>query len=56
MGGAQVDTSNPLRPRLFFRTITFSDGTELELEEDDIVLFVGPNNAGKSAARRELEA
>lgn len=44
-----------LRPRLSFETITFSDGTVLRLDEDDIVVFVGPNNAGKSAALRELE-
>jgi len=43
-------------PRLSFETITFSDGTKLILEPDDIVVFVGPNNAGKSAALRELEA
>ena len=42
-------------PKLFFETITFSDNTTLALEEDDIVVFVGPNNAGKSAALRELE-
>jgi len=44
-----------LRPSLSFETITFSDGTTLALDEDDIVVFVGPNNAGKSAALRELE-
>ena len=55
-GGAPVDTAKPLRPQLFFRTITFSNGTELELEEDALVLFVGPNNACKNAALRELEA
>lgn len=44
-----------LRPTLSFETIQFSDGTELRLAEDDIVVFVGPNNAGKSAALRELE-
>ncbi|MYA87237.1 MAG: hypothetical protein F4X97_02070 [Boseongicola sp. SB0662_bin_57] len=55
-GEALNDTDNPRRPRLLFKTITFSDGTELTLEEDDIVVFVGPNNAGKSAALRELEA
>ena len=43
------------RPKLYFETITFSDGTTLKLAEDDIVVFVGPNNAGKSAALRELE-
>ncbi len=54
-GEARNDEAEPLRPRLLFRTITFSDGTELEIEEDGIVVFVGPNNAGKSAALRELE-
>lgn len=45
-----------LRPRLSFEEITFSDGKILALDDDDIVVFVGPNNAGKSAALRELEA
>lgn len=45
----------PFRPRLSFQGITFSDGTELSLDEDDIIVLVGPNNAGKSAALRELE-
>jgi energy-coupling factor transporter ATP-binding protein EcfA2 len=45
-----------LRPRLSFESITFSDGTVLKFDDDDIVVFVGPNNAGKSAALRELEA
>jgi AAA domain, putative AbiEii toxin, Type IV TA system/Overcoming lysogenization defect protein-like, TOPRIM domain len=45
----------PARPKIVFETITFSDGKVLELEDDDIVVFVGPNNAGKSAALRELE-
>jgi len=35
-------------------SITFSDGTKIELSEGDIVLFVGPNNAGKSVALREI--
>ena len=55
-GEAPNETVEPLRPKLLFKTITLSDETELALEEDDIVVFVGPNNAGKSAALRELEA
>ena len=55
-GETLSDMDNPLRPRLLFKTITFSDGTKLTLEEDDIVVFVGPNNAGKSAALRELNS
>lgn len=44
-----------MRPSLHFESITFSGGDTLLLHQDDIVLFVGPNNAGKSAALRELE-
>ena len=54
-GKVHKDEVELLRPRLSFETITFSDGTKLTLDEDDIVVFVGPNNAGKSAALRELE-
>jgi len=53
--GATANTEL-LRPRLSFEEITFSDGTILTLDDDDIIVFVGPNNAGKSAALRELEA
>jgi energy-coupling factor transporter ATP-binding protein EcfA2 len=38
-----------------FDTITFSDGTTIQLAKDDILVLVGPNNSGKSAALRELE-
>src|SRR5262249_54870004 len=30
------------------KSMTFSDGTTIELEPSDVVVFVGPNNAGKS--------
>ena len=43
------------RPTVTFREITFSDGKTIELEEDDIVVLVGPNNSGKSLALKELE-
>jgi hypothetical protein len=35
--------------------MTFSDGTTIGLEANDIVLFVGPNNAGKSVALRDIQ-
>lgn len=47
--------SKPTKPSLLFESITFSDGTTLDIGDNDIVVFVGPNNAGKSAALRELE-
>ena len=42
-------------PEVTFESITFSDGTTITLEPTDVVVFVGPNNAGKSVALRELE-
>lgn len=41
-------------PTVTFESITFSDGTTVELDSTDVVVFVGPNNAGKSLALREL--
>ncbi len=48
--------ANLERPTLVFESVTFSDGSTLTFEDDDIVVFVGPNNAGKSATLREMEA
>ena len=42
-------------PSITFETITFSDGTPIELGPTDVVVLVGPNNAGKSVALHELE-
>ena len=39
-----------------FASITFSDGTTVELGPTDVVVLVGPNNSGKSLALRDLEA
>ena len=43
-------------PSITFESITFSDGTVIDLEPTDVVVLVGPNNAGKSLALRELES
>ena len=51
-----VECSNPADPSLTFESVTFSDGTVVEIGPNDVVVFVGPNNAGKSLALRELEA
>ena len=42
-------------PAITLESITFSDGTTIALQPTDVVVLVGPNNAGKSAALRELE-
>jgi predicted ATPase len=38
----------------FIKAATFSDGTRLSFRENDILIIVGPNNAGKSAALASL--
>ena len=48
-------TSNPVSSSVTFECLTFSDGTTINLEPSDVVVLVGPNNAGKSATLRELE-
>jgi hypothetical protein len=45
----------PTQPAITFESLTFSDGTTITLGPNDIVVFVGPNNARKSAALREIE-
>lgn len=40
--------------RVWLSSISFNDGTQVELKRDDVVVFVGPNNAGKSETLREL--
>ena len=42
-------------PRAFVKSLTFNDGTVIDLNPDDIVVIVGPNNMGKSATLREIE-
>ena len=44
------------RPRVTFQSVTFSDGTSVKLEPNDVIVLVGPNNSGKSLALRELES
>lgn len=42
-------------PSITFETITFSDGTQIPLDLNDIVVLAGPNNSGKSVALNELQ-
>lgn len=39
--------------RIWISKIKFSDETTMLFDKDDIVVFVGPNNAGKSASLKE---
>jgi len=49
---AALDT----RPRVFFKSISFQNGTKINFGNNDIVVFVGGNNAGKSQILKDLKA
>ena len=40
--------------RAYISDIKFNSGVELSLNKDDIVVFVGPNNVGKSQALQDI--
>lgn len=42
-----------MKTRIWISEIEFSDKTKISFEKNDIVVFVGPNNAGKSASLKE---
>src|SRR6202035_5126302 len=50
--GPQRDTAEVFR--FAIGSITFSDQTQLEVPVEGVVVLVGPNNAGKSAALRDI--
>src|SRR5215213_9711270 len=45
----------PSRPRAWLTTVDFTDGTSISLASNEIIVIVGPNNAGKSVALREID-
>lgn len=44
-----------LNPSVVIKKIKFNDNTEIELSKDDIVVFVGANNVGKSRALKDIK-
>ena len=43
LGATQIESP----PSVTFESITFSDGQTIQLDPTDVVVLVGPNNAGK---------
>lgn len=41
-------------PLVTIKSATFSDASKLSFSENDIIVFVGPNNSGKSAALKNI--
>ena len=48
-------TNTNKRPQIFFKNITFNDGTQLHLERNSIIVFTGANNSGKSQILKDAE-
>ena len=44
-----------LNPSVVIKKIKFNDNTEIELNNDDIVVFVGANNVGKSRVLKDIK-
>ena len=42
-------------PKVFFKSITFNDGTKITLNHNSIIVFTGANNCGKSQVLRDAE-
>jgi hypothetical protein len=49
-----TDSGSFEAPRLTISQLEFSDGTDVELNKNDVMVIVGPNNAGKTAALRSI--
>ena len=43
-------------PALFVNSIKFNNGETININKNDIVVFVGPNNAGKSQSLKDIYA
>ena len=41
-------------PSVTINKIKFNDGTEIPIKKDDIIVFVGANNVGKSRALKDI--
>ncbi len=50
-----VNEGNSVNPSVIIKKIRFNDGTEIDLGSNDIVVFVGANNVGKSRALKDIK-
>lgn len=50
-----VNEDNSVNPSVIIEKIKFNDGTEIDIGSNDIVVFVGANNVGKSRALKDIK-
>ena len=51
-----ITTTEGKTPALFVNSITFNNGETIKINKNDIVVFAGPNNAGKSQSLKDIYA
>lgn len=51
---SRVSSEKVLRPNLYIEKLVFNNGTTLQVGKGDIVVFVGPNNVGKSQVLKDI--
>ena len=51
---SKMATEKILRPNLYIEKLVFNNGETLQVGKGDIVVFVGPNNVGKSQVLKDI--
>lgn len=51
-----MNNNTAQRPEFYISEITCGDGTIIPIKTNDIIVFVGPNNSGKSQALKDIYA
>lgn len=51
---SEKENLEPIKPKATLAEVTFSGGDTVELDENEKVILVGPNNSGKSQSLREI--
>src|SRR6267143_3397964 len=55
INGSDSSRQPKVMPSVVIQAATFSDGTVVNFDDNNIVVLVGPNNAGKSVALRNMK-
>jgi len=51
---AEINDKILIKPEVFVKNITFNDGSIIEFNKSDIVVFTGANNSGKSQLLKDI--
>ena len=54
MKDTNIDVEEAVKNGGYISKLYLNNGKEVDIKENDIVLFVGPNNAGKSQALKDI--